>query len=197
MPLEDLRTPFFCLSANLNAAARSSIARVRCGAALRASVAIPGMLPPVFRGEDVLVDGAAINNLPVDLMHAQAPGLVIGCDTGRITVCRPHAAEGPPLWRLFSRGGRRMNIFQILMRAGMVNSVSSAAAQRSLADVVLKPPLTSIDLLDWHAFDRAIEAGYDYAVGRFARSTTCRASRRRQAAGRPTSLFAELERRSR
>ena len=34
--------------------------------------------PPVQVGEAVLVDGAAINNLPVDIMQAHAPGLVIG-----------------------------------------------------------------------------------------------------------------------
>jgi predicted acylesterase/phospholipase RssA len=44
----------------------------------------------------------------------------------------------------------------------MVNSVSGAAAQRSLADVLLKPPLAGIDLLEWRAFDRAIDAGYQY-----------------------------------
>ena len=49
------------------------------------------------------------------------------------------------------------------MHAGMVNSVSGAAAQRALADVMLKPPLANIDLLNWRAFDRAIESGYAYA----------------------------------
>ena len=63
------------------------------------------------------------------------------------------------------------------MRAGMVNSVSGAAAQRSLADVLLKPPLASIDLLEWRAFDRAIEAGYHYARARArGASRACRAS---------------------
>ncbi len=28
---------------------------------------------------------------------------------------------------------------------------------------MLKPPLANVDLLNWHAFDRAIEAGYAYA----------------------------------
>jgi len=45
----------------------------------------------------------------------------------------------------------------------MVNSAASERAQRELADVLLKPPLTNIDLLNWQAFDRAIQAGYDYA----------------------------------
>ena len=65
-----------------------------------------------------------------------------------------------------------MNIFQILMRAGMVNSVSGAAAQRSLADVLLKPPLAGIDLLEWRAFDRAIEAGYQVRARRASRAST-------------------------
>ena len=81
--IEDLRHPFFCVSANLTTRhAHSSTARVGVADALRASVAIPGVMPPVFRGDDVLVDGAAINNLPVDIMQRHAPGLVIGCDVG-------------------------------------------------------------------------------------------------------------------
>ncbi len=98
--------------------------------ALRATVAIPGVMPPVFRGDEILVDGAAINNLPVDIMQRHAPGLVIGSDVGADYSFSANvaAADGPPLWRFFARsrsGRRRINIFQILMHAGMVNSVSS------------------------------------------------------------------------
>ncbi|HEY3852728.1 MAG TPA: hypothetical protein VGL87_17290, partial [Steroidobacteraceae bacterium] len=151
----------------------------------------------------VLVDGAAINNLPVDIMHAHAPGYVLGCDAGadRSFSAELAPAEGPPLWRYFARGRggrRRINIFRVLMHAGMINSVSSAAAQRALADTILRPPLASIDLLNWQAFERAIEAGYRYArraleelpgVPRLAAAPA--------AAGRPakSSLAAELERR--
>jgi predicted acylesterase/phospholipase RssA len=49
------------------------------------------------------------------------------------------------------------------MHAGMINSTASERAQRELADVLMKPPLANIDLLNWQAFDRAIQAGYDYA----------------------------------
>ncbi|HMK87665.1 MAG TPA: patatin-like phospholipase family protein [Steroidobacteraceae bacterium] len=166
--IEDLRQPFFCMSSNLTSGRALEHRDGNLPQALRASVAIPGVMPPIFRGKDVLVDGAAINNLPVDVMHRHAPGLVIGCDVGADYDFSSDlsAHDGPPLWRLFARGRggkRRINIFQILMHAGMVNSVSSAAAQRTLADVMLRPPLTGIDLLAWHAFDRAIEAGYAYA----------------------------------
>jgi NTE family protein len=149
--IEDLRRPFFCVSANLTTGRSVEHRDGRLADALRASVAIPGVMPPVYRGEDVLVDGAAINNLPVDIMQSHTPGLVIGSDVGA------------DRFALDRSGKRGINIFQILMHAGMINSAASAAAQRELADVLLKPPLGNVDLLDWRAFDRLIQAGYDYA----------------------------------
>jgi NTE family protein len=74
--------------------------------------------------------------------------------------------EVPPLWKaigLVSRRGPRINIVRILLRAGMMNSTITSLGQRELADLVLRPPLERIDLLDWHAFDRAIEIGYQHA----------------------------------
>ena len=62
-----------------------------------------------------------------------------------------------------SSANARINIFEVLMHAGMINSAASDAAQRELADVLMKPPLANVDLLNWQAFDRAIQAGYDYA----------------------------------
>jgi len=147
MQIEDLRRPYFCVSANLTTGRLFEHRSGRLAHALRAAVAIPGVMPPVFHEEGVLVDGAAINNLPVDVMQSHTPGFIIGCDVG---------AD-----RNF--GERRVNIFQVLMHAGMVNSTAAERAQRELADVLLKPPLPNIDLLDWQAFDRAIQAGYTYA----------------------------------
>jgi NTE family protein len=145
--IEDLRIPYFCVSANLTTGRLYEHRGGRVSQALRAAVAIPGVMPPVFTEDGVLVDGAAINNLPVDVMQGHSPGFVIGCDVG----ADRHFGE------------RRVNIVQVLMRAGMVNSTASERIQRELADVLLKPPLTHIDLLNWQAFDGAIEAGYQYA----------------------------------
>jgi NTE family protein len=164
--IEDLRLPYFCISANLTTGRALEHRQGTLFRALRASVAIPGVMPPVFDGEQVLVDGAAINNLPVDLMHRHAPGYVIGCDAGadRSFPAELAPGEGPPLWRFFARGRggrRRINIFQILMHAGMINSGANASAQ--VADTIFKPPLADIGLLNWHAFECAIEAGYRHA----------------------------------
>ncbi len=57
-------------------------------------------------------------------------------------------------------------IFQILWRAGMVNSAASSVAHRAQSDLILQPPLAEVDMLNWDAFDRAIQAGYEYAIKR-------------------------------
>jgi NTE family protein len=75
----------------------------------------------------------------------------------------------PLPWQLMSwlRVRRhRPNIFQILWRAGMVNSSAMTAARRERTDLLLQPPLAQIDMLNWSAFERAIAAGYEYAVRR-------------------------------
>jgi NTE family protein len=180
--IEDLRQPYFCISANLTTGRALEHRDGPLADALRASVAIPGVMPPVYRGDDVLVDGAAIDNLPVDIMQSHAPGLVIGSDVGADRFA-------------LGRRGRRINIFQILMHSGMINSASSETEQRRLADVLLKPPLANVDLLNWQAFDRTIQAGYLYA--RLALETLPQVPRLPAAADRPhrNSLHDALEKR--
>jgi NTE family protein len=169
--IEDLPLTFFCVSSNLTTGHcmvhRSGLLWLW----LRASVAIPGVLPPVVHKGEVLVDGGTMNNLPVDAMRELGRGPVIGVDVGADTAFTTDSEEVdvPLPWQLMSwlRVRRhRPNIFQILWRAGMVNSSAMTAAHREKTDLLLQPPLAQIDMLNWSAFDRAIAAGYEYAVRR-------------------------------
>ena len=171
--IEDLPLPFFCVSSNLTT---GHPAVHRTGVLwrwLRASVAIPGVLPPVMHRGEVLVDGGAMNNLPVDFLRELGRGPVIGCNVGadRAFTSKSEDFDMPPLWKLMSwlrRGQRRPNILQILWRAGMVNSTAMTAAHRERTDLLLQPPLEQVDMLNWKAFDRAIAAGYEHTVQRLA-----------------------------
>ena len=166
--IEDLRLPYFCVSTNLT---RGQAAVHRQGELwlwLRASIAIPGVLPPVIAENQVYVDGATINNLPVDVMREVVDGTILAVDAGADRTFEPDIdlTEMPPAWRLgkWRRVRKsRMNIMQILWRAGMVNSEASTIGQRELADLLLKPPTDSINMLDWKAFERAIDLGYRHA----------------------------------
>jgi NTE family protein len=173
--IEDLALPYFCVSANLTTG-QSAIHRAgELWRWLRASVAIPGVLPPVFSNGEVFVDGATINNLPVDVMRDFGRGPVIGVDVGaeRVFTGQGDEAEGPPFWKIIRwlmGREKHVNIFQVLGRAGMINSTANTAAVREHSDVLLQPPLGNLDLLNWQAFDRTVEAGYRYACEKLAKS---------------------------
>jgi predicted acylesterase/phospholipase RssA len=66
--MEDLWIPCFSVSTNISTFTPKMHTRGPAWEAIRASLSIPGIFPPVIDGDDVLVDGASMNNLPVDLM---------------------------------------------------------------------------------------------------------------------------------
>lgn len=169
--IEDLPVPFFAVSSDLT----DGVLRVHehgpLWHALRASCAIPGVLPPVFTGGRVLVDGGVIDNLPVGEMRRRLAGGIVAVDVGgnyRLEA-QIEESELPPWWRLLPElfgVRRRPGIGQLLLRAGMVNSDATAQRRRRQTRLLLKPKLDGIDLLQWSAFGRAVDLGYQYALRR-------------------------------
>lgn len=169
--IEDIPLPFFCVSSNLSSGQLALHRRGELWRWLRASVAIPGVLPPLVYHGELFADGATINNLPVDVMRDAGLGRVIGVDVGgdRVFTTDSVDSDVPPFWRMLQwfRGRKhRVNILQILWRAGMINSAGNRAARQELSDLLLQPPLEQIDLLNWKAFELAIEIGYRHASER-------------------------------
>jgi NTE family protein len=169
--IEDLVLPFFCVSSNLTDGRATVHRHGPLWQWLRASVAIPGVLPPVFCKGQVYVDGGVINNLPVDIMRESQRGEVIAVDIGGDHAVRATTEEFdlPPWWKLLPElfgfnARKRPTLLQVLLRAGMVNSGAQTLVARKASTLLLRPELESIDLLNWQAFDRAVEIGYQHAL---------------------------------
>ncbi|WP_407518786.1 patatin-like phospholipase family protein [Methylobacterium oryzisoli] len=167
--IEDLWLPYFCVSSNLTTGAAMVHERGPLAPALRASIAIPGLLPPVLAEEGVLVDGGIMNNLPADLMAARGRGAVLAVD-----VASDLALDTMPRRSLRSRLLRRVlgvpcampGIAQILLRSATLSSDASAAMARDRATAVLCPPLAGIDLRAWRSYAAVAEIGYRHARAR-------------------------------
>jgi NTE family protein len=169
--IENLWRLYYCTSSNLTTGRAKTHRSGLLWRAVRASVAIPGILPPVIDGEEVLVDGGVMNNFPVDVMRELRRGPIIGVDVA--TKAAPmltasNVGDGSLAWWIRS-GFRRPAIVNLLMRAGTVSSEAQTNSYRQQVDLLLDPPIESIDLMDWHAFDRAVEAGYRSTMEALAR----------------------------
>jgi NTE family protein len=166
--ITDLALPFFCCSSNLSTGVLDTHRDGPLWLWLRASCAIPGVLPPVCHRGQVYVDGAVMNNLPTDIMASLHPGAIAAIDIGAGDALHASAEEHstPSWWRmLLERGsGKRPGIVDILVRSGMVNAELASAERRKLASLLLAPPVRETGLLDWHAYERTVEAGYQHAL---------------------------------
>jgi predicted acylesterase/phospholipase RssA/CRP-like cAMP-binding protein len=175
--IEDLPLPFFCVSSHLDRGEATVHERGPLWRAIRASVALPGVLPPAVVDGHLAVDGAILNNLPVDLMRERLVGCVIGVD---LSAQRPRGTvdyeEVPgPLSVLSSRllpfrrrKRRPPDIISVMMRASLVAGFAHSRAMYRYADLMLAPPVSRFGLLDVHAFDPLVEVGYEHARERLA-----------------------------
>ena len=167
--IEDLTLPFFCITANLTTSSADVHTVGRLWRWLRASVSIPGVLPPFNQAGEVHVDGGVIDNFPVRTMRRLGRGVTIGVDidTGGAMAAGADVTEPWSPWEFFRRLLWRRDetlpipsIVRILLRSALVASTSRALEDRIAADLLITPPMNHIDLLDWTSFDSAIEVGY-------------------------------------
>jgi NTE family protein len=165
--ISDLWRPFACVSTDLTEGGRYVFRRGLLREALRATLSLPGVLPPVVRDGRVLVDGALVANLPVDLVSEQHEGWTIGVDVAQSTGLRPEDLMLQPSgWGWVTSGAWRRGppIVSVLMRAATVGSDAAMAATRVGLDVTITPELAGVELRDWKAYDPAVSAGYRAAL---------------------------------
>lgn len=163
--IEDLWLPFFCISSNLTTGTAHVHRRGSLWQALRASLAIPGLLPPVIGREGVLVDGAMMNNLPADVMADWQRGPVLGIDVARdvaFTSTADEEKKAPFLRRLLGLPANAPDIVSLLYRAATISSDAQTLKARAHATLVIHPSLADVPLRAWEQFDRIVRLGYDH-----------------------------------
>jgi len=161
--IADLWLPFFCLSSNLTTGAYQMHRRGLLRKALRASISLPGILPPATDDNNVLVDGAVMKNFPADVMRISQLGPIVGIDVsaGR-SITADDVARPASVWRWIWSGQWRKGppIVSLLMRAATVSTSRDLSAAREATDVLVTPDVSKVEIRDFSAYDPAVAEGY-------------------------------------
>jgi NTE family protein len=170
--IEDLWKNSYCVASNYSQAQEKVIRSGNLGRALRASIAIPGALPPVLNDGELLCDGGTFNNFPVDVMRQmRGVGTVIGVDLHTRKPRRFEFDEIPGTWALlrdrlrpYSRRRYRFpSLVAYLMNVQILYSASRAPHARKLTDLYFNPPLERVGMLEWTKFDEIVRQGHAHA----------------------------------
>ncbi len=187
-PIEDLWLPFYAVAADLSEMTLSEIRSGPLWEAVRASSAIPGILPPFFTSSGkMLVDGGCIDNMPFRSMHRlkTGPNVVVNVqkETGKIYhvdyQSLPGRAELVKRSVLpFSKGGTRApGLISTVMRSLLVGQTDVLQALLP-SDMMIRPPgLSGAGFLAWSQHKLFYEMSYKHATEVFVQAS---------AAGDPT-----------
>jgi predicted acylesterase/phospholipase RssA len=168
--IEDLWLPYFCVSASLTRATGVVHRRGSLATAVRASASIPGLMPPVALGDDLLVDGGVIDNLPVREMRQLNPrGLIIGVDVAPATDTTTPTAHGEwlsgwnALWSTMRKKNQIPPLAQTVLRSMLVaaNRDRDRLLAEDIGDLYLGVDVHNCDPFDFEAVEQTANAGYE------------------------------------
>jgi predicted acylesterase/phospholipase RssA len=173
LDIEDLDLPFLCVSTDLTTSRQVVHHSGPATPAIRAGLAIPGVIPPVPHEGSLLVDGGVLDNLPIEALRATGlVGEVVAVDVAPPLGPRARADFGLSVsgWgALRSRFRRRRTYPQIsslLLRSMIVGSMErrDRLVAEGYADLLLAPDLRGISLLAFDRVEAVARAGYEAAV---------------------------------
>ncbi len=165
--IEDLPIPFFCVSTLLDSGELYIHERGSLWRALRATAALPGLLAPAVVNNRLVVDGAVVNNLPVDIMRQKPIGRVIAIDVSSRRTYTVDYDDIPSPWAVLrdrlipgKRKYRVPGVISVLMKSAEIGTAAKMRELAADADLLLRPPVDKFGLTDVSAFDKIVEAGY-------------------------------------
>ena len=165
--IEDLVHPFYAVASNFS---KSKIEILNKGAisfAVRASISLPAVLPPVVKDNSLLVDGGLMDNLPFDSMDSLAQGPTIGVDLSmskkRSLSYDKIPSNGTLLKQKFfgKRKHKVPGLSQIIMGTMTLASEDKRRKNEEKFNVYIKPDVSKYGFLKWKNFDNILKCGYD------------------------------------
>jgi len=172
--IEDLWLPFTCVSTNLTTSQLQIHRRGSASLAVRSSVAIPGVLPPVPFEGDLLVDGGVLNNMPFEVLRDDSTietliAVDVAPDRGpRATTDYGTSVSGFQALRSTLGRGRSdyPSVVSVLLRSMLAGAVRNQkdSMQDGSIDLLLTLHLSGVGLLDFERSREVAESGYEAAV---------------------------------
>ena len=167
-----LPMPFACVATELATGREVWLREGSVAAAVRASIALPGLFAPPLRDGRLLVDGGLVNPVPVSLCRAMGADVVIAVDLGSdvvgSTLRQAAAGNSGNGWGnrlLTSLGlGRDSDLppLSSVLSASlhiMQTRIARSRLAGEPADVLLSPRLAHLALMDYHRGEEAIAEG--------------------------------------
>jgi NTE family protein len=144
---DDLPTPFRAVAVDIVHARQVVLDRGSLAQAMRATMSLPLIFPPVEIDGQLLVDGGAMNNVPADVVRAMGADRVIAVNVGELG------------------DADRIDDTLLGVAGAAIDAMMRVSTRRALADadIVINVPLRTYGSLDWRRSVEIADEGYKAA----------------------------------
>jgi NTE family protein len=151
--IENLPIRYAAVATDLHSGAMMVFNRGNTGMAVRASSAIPGIFQPVpIDGKDY-VDGSLLSSVPVRVAQRMQPDFIIAVDVSRTPESQIKIKD----------------TLDVLAQTLSIMGRAESLAELREADVVIRPDVNEVGVLDFAAKKLAIERGEQAALANIAK----------------------------
>lgn len=127
---EDLSIPFACIGTDIITGEAVVLDKGSLAEAMRASMSLPSIFPPIEVQDHLLVDGGIVRNFPVSDIRDMGADLVIGVDVSAPLKDREELTT----------------FIDVLDQSSSFRGASSNEEERKLVDILIKPDISGISL---------------------------------------------------
>jgi len=152
--IEDLPKPFAAVSVDLNKAEVVTFTKGSLKRAIRASASIPGLFKPVIFEDKLLVDGGVLESVPDQAARSLGADFIVAVDLlSDLSGPRGSKIKKPP------------SIVEVVQRSSIVaqRRITEYKFKENPPDIVIRPPLSGIKVMDFHIGKSIIEIGKEAA----------------------------------
>ncbi len=144
---DSLKIPFRCVTTDIAEGSVHVQEEGYLGKAVRASMAIPSVFPPIEIDHRLMVDGGLIRNFPVQENIAMGADIVIGVNVGKQKFKKEELNS----------------INTILLQAGIISNILDSERQAELVDIYIIPDVKEKGLFAFSDYAFFIQKGYNAA----------------------------------
>lgn len=141
---DDLPIPYRAVATDFIRAKSVVMKDGTLASAMRATMSIPGVFPPVKRDGMVLVDGGLLNNIPTNVVKEFNPDVIIAVNVGTPLGGKNEVASLPGIF------SQTVNVM----------TIENDRRNLQLADIVVAPDLQGYTSLGYSEAPNIIDAGY-------------------------------------
>lgn len=150
--IEDQPIPFFAISCNLTTGNQFLFEQGPLWKAVRASTSIPVFFEPFMAGRHVMVDGALVNNVPVDCMRTRGARKILTVDVGLEEDITAHMLDDSSV--------QMPTMMKSLMRVIELGGIEKSRQAKVISDLYVQPPIEKIGLMEFERREEIVALGY-------------------------------------